>query len=73
MRPVDAPIQEYTDAELATLIDMLAELTEAYTKMITETGFSTQSEVCGEIIINLQSAIKIKQDMLAGEKRIRPG
>lgn len=73
MRPFDAPIQEYKDAELATLIDMLAELTEAYTKMITETGFSTQSEVCRQIIINLQSAIKIKQDILVSVKRIRPG
>jgi len=61
-------IQDFKDAELATLIDMLADLTATYTKLIVERGFSAESEVCGQIILNLQSAIKIKRDMEANER-----
>jgi hypothetical protein len=71
MRLIHQTIPEFKDLELATLIDMLAELTETYTKMIAQKGFSPESETCRQIITNLQSAIKIKQDMENNEKRSR--
>ena len=56
-------ITEYKDLELITLVDMVAELTGTYTRLIAKNGFSPEAEACGQIINNLQSAIQIKKNM----------
>lgn len=56
-------ITEYKDLELITLIDMVAELTGTYTRLIAKNGFSPEAEACSQIINKLQSAIKIKKNM----------
>lgn len=65
-------IQEIKNAELSTLLDMLVELTKTYTKMIAKKGFSPQSEVFRQILINLQSAIQIRRNIKDNEKNRSP-
>ena len=56
-------ITEYKDLELITLVDMVAELTGTYTRLIAKNGFSPEAEACRQIINKLQSAIQIKKNM----------
>ena len=56
-------ITEYKDLELTTLVDMVAELTGTYTRLIAKNVFSPETEACRQLINNLQLAIQLKKNM----------
>ena len=68
-------IRELLNLDLPVLIDMLANETEAYAKLLATEGFSsTKVDLMKETIVNLQAVIDIKQgaanlmlDMKTGE------
>ena len=73
MRSTHQAIPLFKDVELNTLIDMLADLTATYTRMIAENAFSSESETCRLMILNLQDAIRIKQALLDDKKSTPAG
>lgn len=56
-------IEELQNLDLSTLIEMLVEVTMAYTKLIESEGCSYKTNACKQQIINIQAAIKVKHDL----------
>ena len=55
-------IKELQNLELPSLIDMLAQQTAYYTKFIKDFGFTHSSESQRQLIVDIQTAIKLKED-----------
>lgn len=60
---VPPSIEELKNLDLSTLIDMLVEVTVAYSRLIESEGISYKSNACKEQIINLQTVIKVKHNL----------
>ena len=54
-------IAELQSLELSSLIDMLAQQTAFYTKYIKDFGFTHTSESQRQLIVDIQTAIKLKE------------
>lgn len=56
-------IEELQNLELSTLVDMLAQQTGFYTKFIKEAGFTHESETYRQLIVDIQKAIELKENL----------
>ena len=62
-------IAELQNLELPSLIDMLAQQTAFYTKYIKDFGFTHSSEAQRQLIVDIQTAIKLKEDSVTQSTR----
>ena len=63
-------ITELQNLELPSLIDMLAQQTAYYTKFIKDFGFTHSSEAQRQLIVDIQTAIKLKEDSICQSTRL---
>jgi hypothetical protein len=54
-------MSEYQNLDLNTLVDLLAQKTLFYIRLIKEEGFSERAGQCKETILNIQAAIESKK------------
>ena len=63
-------IAELQNLELPSLIDMLAQQTAFYTKYIKDFGFTHSSEAQRQLIVDIQTAIKLKEGNASQSTRV---
>ena len=64
LKPLSANLttmSEYQNLELSTLVDLLAQKTLSYIRLIKEEGFSERASQCKETIVDIQAAIEAKK------------
>jgi len=62
-------IAELQNLELSSLVDMLAQQTAFYTKYIKDFGFTHTSEAQRKLIVDIQTAIQLKEGSASQSNR----